>query len=193
MRFSFTLRRMSQRELVDEDAGLADFARKSGPVGLVKVETDVPFLAQGIRYIADGYDRDFIKDALEKDRDSFLMRLDEGSKVYRTVGDCAPAMGMIGTIIGMIAMFAHMEDPSKLGPAMAVALLATLYGAVLANLVCLPIADKLHVKLEEEEVSRTIIIDGLLQIRDAKSPNVIKEMLISYLPERHRAEFAEAA
>ncbi len=193
LRFAFTMRALDPRILIEELTRLADIVRKNGPMALENVEVEDPFLAQGIRYIADGYDRDFIKDALEKDRDSFLMRLDEGSKVYRTVGDCAPAMGMIGTIIGMIAMFAHMEDPSKLGPAMAVALLATLYGAVLANLVCLPIADKLHVKLEEEEVSRTIIIDGLLQIRDAKSPNVIKEMLISYLPERHRAEFAEAA
>jgi chemotaxis protein MotA len=193
LRFAFTMRALDPRVLIEELTRLADIVRKNGPMALENVEVEDPFLAQGIRYIADGYDRDFIKDALEKDRDSFLMRLDEGSKVYRTVGDCAPAMGMIGTIIGMIAMFAHMEDPSKLGPAMAVALLATLYGAVLANLVCLPIADKLHVKLEEEEVSRTIIIDGLLQIRDAKSPNVIKEMLISYLPERHRAEFAEAA
>ena len=193
LRFAFTMRSVHPRELIEEITRVAEIARKSGPVALENVEVSDPFLAQGLRYIADGYDREFIKDALEKDRDSFLMRLDEGSKVYRAVGDCAPAMGMIGTIIGMVSMFAHMEDPSKLGPAMAVALLATLYGAVLSNMICLPIADKLHIKLEEEEVSRTIIIDGLLQIRDAKSPNVIKEMLISYLPERHRAEFAEAA
>jgi chemotaxis protein MotA len=75
---------------------------------------------------------------------------------------------------------------------MAVALLATLYGAVIANMVCLPIADKLHVKLEEEEISRTLIIDGILQIRDSKSPTLVKEMLLAYLPEAHRAEFAEA-
>lgn len=193
LRFAFTMRALDPRLLIEELTRIADIVRRNGPMALETVEVEDPFLAQGIRYIADGYDREFIKDALEKDRDSFLMRLDEGSKVYRSIGDCAPAMGMVGTIIGMIAMFAHMEDPSKLGPAMAVALLATLYGAVLSNLICLPIADKLHVKLEEEEVSRTIIIDGVLQIRDAKSPNVIKEMLISYLPERHRAELAEAA
>lgn len=192
MRFAFTMRALEPRTLIEEITRIADIVRKNGPMALETVEVEDPFLAQGIRYIADGYDREFIKDALEKDRDSFLMRLDEGSKVYRAVGDCAPAMGMIGTIIGMVSMFAHMEDPSKLGPAMAVALLATLYGAVLSNMICLPIADKLHIKLEEEEVSRTIIIDGLLQIRDAKSPNVIKEMLISYLPEHHRAEMAEA-
>jgi chemotaxis protein MotA len=99
---------------------------------------------------------------------------------------------MIGTLLGMVQMFSNMEDPSKLGPFMAVALLATLYGALLANLICLPIADKLHVKLEEEEISRTLILDGILQIREAKSPALVREMLIAYLPDHHRAEMAEA-
>src|SRR5207253_6867139 len=72
---------------------------------------------------------------------------------YRAIGDCAPAFGMIGTLIGMVQMFANMTDPSKLGPLMAVALLATFYGAALANLLCLPIADKLHLKRSEEHTS----------------------------------------
>jgi flagellar motor component MotA len=141
---------------------------------------------------ADGYDKDFIRNTLECDRDNFLQRLDEGSKVYRAIGDCAPAWGMIGTILGMVTMFATMSDPSKLGPAMATALLATLYGAVIANAIATPIADKLHVKIEEEEISRTLIIDGILQIRDAKSPTLIREMLMAYLPDHHRTELAEA-
>ena len=82
-----------------------------------------------------------------------------------------PAFGMIGTLIGMVQMFANMTDPSKLGPFMAVALLATLYGALVANLFCLPIADKLHVKLVEEEVNRTLIIDGILMIREFEEPD----------------------
>jgi chemotaxis protein MotA len=192
IKFAFTMRSMDPRALIEEITRIADVVRKSGPMALESTVVSDPFLAQGIRYIADGYDREFIKEAMEKERDSFLMRLDEGQKVYRSIGDCAPAWGMIGTIIGMVTMFAHMDDPSKLGPSMAVALLATLYGALVANAICLPLADKLHGKLEEEEVSRTIIIDGLLQIRDAKSPAVIKEMLISYLPEHHKAERVEA-
>ena len=83
-------------------------------------------------------------------------------------------------------MFANMTDLSKLGPFMAIALLATLYGAVLANLICLPIADKLHLKLVDEEVNRTLIIDGVLMIRDSKSPTLVREMLLAYLPEKHR-------
>ena len=185
-KFAFTMSRLSARDLVDELARIAEIARKQGPVGLEKVETDEPFLAKGIRYVADGYDLDFIRDNLERDRDNFLMHLDEGSKIYRAVGDCAPAFGMIGTLLGMVQMFSNMQDPSKLGPFMATALLATLYGAVVANLICLPIADKLHGKLLDEETNRTLIIDGILMIRDSKSPTLVREMLLAYLPEKHR-------
>src|SRR6201993_4531292 len=159
-KFAFTMSRLSARDLVDELARIAEIARKQGPVGLEKVETDEPFLAKGIRYVADGYDLEFIRDNLERDRDNFLMHLDEGSKIYRAVGDCAPAFGMIGTLLGMVQMFSNMQDPSKLGPFMAVALLATLYGAVVANMWCLPIADKLHLKLVDEENNSTLIING---------------------------------
>jgi chemotaxis protein MotA len=190
-RFAFTLRRMTQRDLVDELAGLAEIARKQGPIGLEKVEVDDPFLAKGVRFVADGYDSDFIRDNLERDRDNFLTHLDEGQKIYRAVGDCSPAFGMIGTLVGMVQMFANMTDPSKLGPFMATALLATLYGAVVANLICLPIADKLHLKLVDEEINRTLIIDGILMIREAKSPTLVREMLLAYLPEKHRDETPE--
>ena len=119
-------------------------------------------------------------------RDNFLTHLDEGQKIYRAIGDCAPAFGMIGTLIGMVQMFANMTDPSKLGPFMAVALLATFYGAAVANLLCLPLADKLHLKLVDEEINRTLIIDGILMIREGKSPTLVREMLLAYLPEKHR-------
>jgi chemotaxis protein MotA len=185
-KFAFTMRRTTQRDLVDEIAGLAEIARKQGPIGLEKVETEDPFLAKGIRFVADGYDANFIRDNLERDRDNFLTHLDEGQKIYRAIGDCAPAFGMIGTLIGMVQMFANMTDPSKLGPFMATALLATLYGALVANLFCLPIADKLHGKLIDEEINRTLIIDGILMLRESKSPALVREMLLTYLPEKHR-------
>ena len=187
-RFAFTMRRTTQRELVDQIAQLAEVARKQGPIGLEKIEVDDPFLAKGVRFIADGYDAMFIRDNLERDRDNFLTHLDEGQKIYRAIGDCAPAFGMIGTLLGMVQMFANMTDPSKLGPFMATALLATLYGAIVANMWCLPIADKLHLKLADEEVNRTLIIDGILMIREAKSPTLVREMLLAYLPEKHRGE-----
>ena len=150
-KFAFTMRRMTQRELVDEIAGLAEIARKQGPIGLEKVEIEDPFLAKGIRFVADGYDAEFIRDNLERDRDNFLTHLDEGQKIYRAVGDCAPAFGMIGTLVGMVQMFANMTDPVETWAVHGDGLLATLYGAVVANIICLPIADKLHCKLVDEE------------------------------------------
>ena len=185
-KFAFTLSSLSARDLVDELARIAEIARKQGPVGLEKVDTAEPFLAKGIRYVADGYDLEFIRDNLERDRDNFLMHLNEGSKIYRAIGDCAPAFGMIGPLIGMVQMFSNMSDPSKLGPFMAGALLATFYGATIANMFCLPIADKLHGKLVDEEINRSLIIDGILMIREAKSPTLVREMLLAYLPEKHR-------
>jgi len=86
----------------------------------------------------------------------------------------------------MVQMFANMTDPSKLGPFMAVALVAIFYGAAIANLLCLPIADKLHLKLVDQEINRTLIIDGILMIREGKSPTLVREMLLAYLPEKHR-------
>src|ERR1700691_5522401 len=137
IKFVFSMRRISQRELVDEIAGLAEIARKQGPIGLEKVEIEDPFLAKGIRFVADGYEAEFIRDNLERDRDNFLTHLDEGQKIYRAVGD------------------------------------------------------KLHLKLVDEEINRTLIIDGVLMMRDSKSPTLVREMLLAYLPEKHRHEEAE--
>ena len=180
------------RELIEEITKVADTARRSGAAALERVTVKDKFLAQGIRYIADGYDREFIRETLQRDTDNFLIRLEEGGKLYRSIGDAAPAWGMIGTLLGMVQMFSHMEDPSKLGPFMAISLLATLYGALVANLICLPIADKLQLKLEEEDVCRALVIDGVMQIREAKSPAVVREMLVAYLPVKHREALAAA-
>ncbi|MGH6644087.1 MAG: motility protein A, partial [Bradyrhizobium sp.] len=188
MKHAFTSRRMSQRDVVDEITRLAEVVRKSGPIALENETIEDEFLAKGMRMIADGYDRDFIRDTLERDRDNTLFRLDEAQKVYRAIGDCAPAFGMVGTLVGMVQMFANMDDPSKLGPFMATALLATLYGAVLANLVCMPIADKVSLKAEDMEVNSTLIIDGVLAIRESKSPTLVRELLMAYLPEHSRHE-----
>jgi chemotaxis protein MotA len=191
-KYAFSLPHVHPHDLVGEITRIAEVVRKSGPMALENVSVEEPFLAQGLRYIADGFEKDFIRHTMETDRDLFLQRLDEGSKVYRAMGDVAPAWGMIGTILGMVVMFANMSDPSKLGPAMATALLATLYGAVVSNAIALPIADKLHVKMQEEELTMTMIIDGILQIRDSKSPSIVREMLLAYIPSHDRAHLVEA-
>jgi chemotaxis protein MotA len=192
LKYAFKGTGATPRAMIDEVTQVAEVARKQGAAALENVEISEPFLKQGVRYIADGYEKDFIRATMETDRDNYLQRIDAGAKVWRAIGDAAPAWGMIGTILGMVMMFANMSDPSKLGPSMAVALLTTLYGAIIANFLALPIADKLVVKLEDEEVVRTLIIDGVLQVRDNKSPTLVREMLIAYLPDHHRAAFQDA-
>ena len=192
IKYAFMMHSSDPRELIEEITKVADTARRQGAAALERITVKDKFLAQGIRYIADGYDREFIRETLQRDTDCFLQRLEEGGKLYRSIGDAAPAWGMIGTLLGMVQMFSHMEDPSKLGPFMAISLLATLYGALVANLVCLPIADKLHLKLEEEDICRALVIDGVMQIRESKSPAVVREMLLAYLPQHHRDALAAA-
>ena len=190
---AFSHKKIEARSIIEKIGELADIVRKSGPLGVENVTVDDPFLAKGLQFIADGYETGFIKETLERERDLCLERLKEGKKVFKALGDSAPAFGMIGTLVGLVQMLATMDDPSTIGPSMAIALLTTLYGALVSNLVCLPIVDKLDSKFEVDEVNQSLVIDGVLQIRENKSPALIREMLIAYLPESARAEMAEAA
>ena len=181
------------RMLIQEIAELAQKARKEGLIGLDGMEIGNEFLKKGVQLCVDGLTFEFIKDALSRDRDLFIERHEEGEKIFRAIGDAAPAFGMIGTLVGLVQMLSTMDDPSTIGPSMAIALLTTLYGAMIANVICLPIADKLDAKFKVEQVNLTLAIDGVMQIRESKSPDLIKEMLVAYLPEKQRADFAEAA
>lgn len=186
VRYVFQLRASDPRLLVETIAELAQKVRKEGIVALRAEKINDIFLAKGVSYLVDGYDNHTIRTQLERERDGFINRLNEGQKIYRSIGECAPAFGMIGTLIGMVQMFANMNDPTSLGPYMATALLATLYGALIANIIALPIADKLEGKLQDEELTRTIIIEGVLALKEAKNPRLLREGLMSFLPEHHK-------
>lgn len=190
---AFTHTKVDSREMIEKIAEMGDIVRRSGPLGLEGMQIDEPNLQKGAQMIADGYDGAFIRESMELARDQYLTRLSEGQRVFKSLGDAAPAFGMIGTLVGLVQMLANMDDPAAIGPAMAVALLTTLYGAVVANLIALPISDKLNAKLSSEEINQTLIIDGVMSVRDGKSPNLIREMLVAYLPESQRADPAEAA
>lgn len=192
-KIAFTQKKTSPIGMIDEITNLSTIIRKSGPLGLENVEIEEDFLAKGVQYIADGYEESFILESLERERDLTMERLDEGKLIFKAMGDSAPAFGMIGTLVGLVQMLSTMDDPSTIGPSMAVALLTTLYGAIIANMVCLPISDKLSMKANTEEINLTLAIDGIMQIRANKSPDMIKEMLIAYLPEKQRADLVEAA
>jgi chemotaxis protein MotA len=178
--------------LLDEIRTLAQVIRRQGPMALERTPVSEPFLARGKQMIADGLSADHLRVQLTRERDLEIQRLVEGEKIFRAIGEAAPAFGMIGTVVGLVQMLSTMEDPSTIGPAMAVALLTTLYGAMIAYIVALPIADKLATKLEAQETNLSLIIDGLVQVAERRSPDAITDMLIVYLPEKARGAFTGA-
>ncbi len=171
---------------IEELVEVAQIARKEGVLGLEGRDVDSPFLAQGIQMLVDGQDGDTIQQLLSKER---LMTLDHnrsGAKVFTALADVGPAMGMIGTLIGLVQMLSNMEDPKSIGPAMAVALLTTLYGAMLATMIASPIADKLSLRMTEEARMQSLYIDALKAIQAGTNPRVIEQLLSSYLPPKER-------
>ncbi|SHK08127.1 chemotaxis protein MotA [Marinobacter antarcticus] len=178
----------SIEELVD----VANVARKEGVLGLEGREIASPFLSKGIQMLVDGQTGDTIKQLLDKER---LMTLDHnrsGAKVFTAMADVAPAMGMIGTLIGLVQMLSNMEDPKSIGPAMAVALLTTLYGAMIATMIATPIADKLSLRMTEEARLQMLYTDALVAIQQGTNPRIIEQMLSSYLPPNQRDKAPEA-
>jgi chemotaxis protein MotA len=111
--------------------------------------------------------------------------------MFAALGDVAPAMGMIGTLVGLVAMLSNMDDPKSIGPAMAVALLTTLYGAMLANMIAIPISDKLSLRRDEESMIKNLVIDALLAIQGGQNPRVIDSLLRNYLPASQRGSADE--
>lgn len=173
-------------ELIDEIVALADEARKGGLLSLEGKEVSSDFLQKGIQLLVDGHDPDVVKALLSKEKTEAEKRHATGSAIFMDMSAMAPAMGMIGTLIGLVAMLANMSDPKAIGPAMAVALLTTLYGAIVANGFCEPMADKLKGRAAEEVLIKNLVIDALLAIQNGQNPRVIDSMLRNYLPESKR-------
>jgi chemotaxis protein MotA len=172
---------------------LAKIAKKEGLIALENQEVSDPFAGKALRYLSDGFDEGLIEDMLEKDIRLMVQRHSVGQRIFKGMGSSAPAFGMIGTLIGLVQMLANMEDPASIGPAMAVALLTTLYGALVANLVCNPIADKLALRSEQEQDNKNIILESALAMNQGVSPVVLEESLKIYLSPRDRRRFAPAA
>ncbi len=117
-----------------------------------------------------------------------IERHENGVGIFKAIGASAPAMGMIGTLIGLVQMLSSMDDPKSIGPAMAVALLTTLYGAVIANAFALPIADKLSFRSAEERINKSLILETVAGIQEGLNPKVLKALLKTYLPSSQRGE-----
>jgi len=173
---------------------LSNVARKEGLLSLeeASAELEDPFLKKGVLLIVDGTDPELVRAIMETELTSVDSRHRKKIAFWDDLGAIVPAWGMIGTLIGLINMLQQMNDPSSIGPSMAVALITTLYGSMLANWICFPIAAKLKSKNEEEMVIKEIMIEGLLSIQAGENPRVIEEKLKSFLTPAEKAEMEEA-
>lgn len=183
---AFKSKQESVEELIEKILEITQIAKKEGLLALDGMDMGNEFLAQGVELLTDGHPPEVINELLRKDMSQTIDRHKWGAKVFTALGDVAPAMGMIGTLIGLIQMLSNMADPQSIGPAMAVALLTTLYGAMLANMVALPIADKLTLRKAEEGRMKAICIDGILAISAGHGARVVEGLLKVYLTPRQR-------
>jgi chemotaxis protein MotA len=179
-------------KLIEEGVQLAHIARKEGVLGLEGQDIDNAFLQRGIQLSVDGHEPEFVRSMLGKDINMTIERHERGQAIFKAIGDVAPAMGMIGTLIGLVQMLSAMDDPKAIGPAMAVALLTTLYGAIIANAFALPIADKLAHRSQEERLNKALILETISSIQEGLNPRVMEELLKTYLPTSKRDSVGES-
>lgn len=177
-------------EMIPLIVSLANKARKEGLVALEGEQIDDPFLARGVRLGVDGLSPDVIKDALAGELSAMKERHDRGQKLFKFMAGTAPAMGLIGTIIGLVQMLQNLDDPDAIGPSMAIALLTTLYGALIAFVICGPIAEKLINRTGEEAAVKKMAIAGVESILKGDNSMVIQSKLMAFLSPAEREALA---
>ena len=155
-------------------------------MALEKYKTEDPFLKKGLGLVADGTKGDALKQILELERDFMEERHGDSQAILSKMGELAPAWGMVGTLIGLVIMLLKLDDPSTIGPSMAVALLTTFYGALWANFILIPAATKLELRTRNELVKFNLIIETMLSISELENPRLLQERLLGFLPPKER-------
>lgn len=196
---SFTLAikvpQLNTAEMINKIIELSNIARKEGLLALEEAAStiDDAFLKKGILLIVDGTDPELVRGIMETELSCIEDRHSVNIHFWEDLGAMGPAWGMIGTLIGLVDMLYNMEDASTIGPAMAVALITTLYGSLLANWICAPVAAKLKADNAIEMMQKEVMIEGLLSIQAGENPRVIEEKLKSFLAPKDRANNSEDA
>jgi chemotaxis protein MotA len=180
---SYLFKLKSPGEEIERVIEYANLARKEGLLALEGKlqEVDDEFFAKGIQLVIDGFSADTVRDIMELEADWQRQRHSSGKKILDSIGSFAPAFGMIGTLVGLVQMLNNLSDPSQIGGGMATALLTTLYGAMSANMVFIPLAGKLEVRAKQEALLRDLMIEGIIAIQSGEKPQLIKEKLKSFL------------
>lgn len=183
-RRSFFPKTQSISRTIEQIVRLGELARREGVLSLENALGEIKdeFLASGIRLVIDGTAAPEIEQILSAELESMDQRHSQGKGILDLTAKYAPAYGMIGTLMGLVAMLNNMDDPKKIGPGMAVAILTTFYGAMIANVLCLPMADKLSYRHEEEMLLRTVMLKGILSLQAGDNPRVTQAKLSVYVP-----------
>jgi len=194
LKIAFTHKETNPQEIIATIVRFAEISRREGLLALEERAQGLnePFLQKGIQLVVDGTDPELVRGILEIELSYMEERHEIGQRIFERIGGYCPAFGMTGTLIGLIMMLQKLEDPRTLGIGMAVALITTLYGVILANLVFLPIADKLRLKSSKEVLVKEIMIEGILSIRAGENPRIVEEKLNAFLP-RYRKTGRETA
>jgi len=178
---------------IERIVSLSKLARSEGILAIENRLEEIrdPFLVKGLQLVVDGTDPENLRGILNTELDYMRSRHEAGKSVLDTMGAFAPAFGMIGTLIGLVQMLRNLDDPSKIGAGMAVALITTFYGSLVANLFCLPLAGKLDARSKEEILVKEMLIEGIAAIQSGDNPRLIQERLKSFLPPGQRGQVAE--
>lgn len=177
-----------EEKMISDLVSFSERARREGLLALEDNldEVEDEFMRKGIQLVVDGTDPEVIKTILYSDLNQLQERHAVGIKIFEDWGKIAPAFGMIGTLAGLIAMLANIEDESSIGSGMALALITTMYGAIFANLVLIPIKSKLEDRDKDEVRVKEIILEGILSIQSGDNPRILLEKLVSFLPPKQR-------
>lgn len=175
---------------------LVSFSEKTRREGLLSLDDDLsaledPFLKKGLQLVVDGTDPELVRAIMEIEIDEMAARHDGNKKIFDDFAGLAPAFGMIGTLMGLVLMLVNLSDKSTVGPYLAVAIITTFYGAVIAYLIFTPMASNLDSLTGEEVLMKNMILMGILSIQAGENPRILKEKLCSYLPPAMRLEIAD--
>lgn len=193
LKSAFTEKSGSSTETIKLLVDLADKARREGLLVLEQKmkEVDDAFLKKGIQLVVDGNDATVVRNILETELANQADRHHVGASVFETMGGFLPTIGILGTVLGLIHALENLDDPSAMGPAIAVAFIATLYGVGFANLIFLPIANKLKRQSQRELLVRELVIEGVISIQAGSNPRVVEEKLHAFLAPSSREKVFE--
>ena len=185
---AFFSEKIKTKKIIETLIEMSKVSRREGILGLEKTLKDIkdPFFVKGMTLMIDGIEPAKLSELLDTEVEYIEERHRLGAEIFMTMGNFAPAMGMVGTLIGLVKMLMQMDDPSSIGPSMAVALITTFYGVILANLVFLPISGKLKTRSAKELAMKQLVMSGILSVQSGDNPRMLEQRLHSFVSPKER-------